>query len=389
MRVAVVGGGISGLAVAAALQRVGVSCQVYEQADELTEIGAGIQVSPNGARLLHRLGMAAELDRVAVRPDAIEVRRWNDDEPLAVTPLGAACERLYGVPYYTLHRADLHAGLLSQVDPATVHLNKRCVGVAEHDRSVTLTFADGTTADADVVLGADGIKSSVRAQLIDDRPRFAGHAIFRGLVPAESVPDLAAQNKVVIWMGPGQHCVSYPISSGKTVSFAASCQADEAHGESWTSRASSAEVLAAYDGWSPLARSLLAGTDEVSVYLLYDREAVPGWGTDRIMLIGDAAHPMLPFGAQGASQGIEDAVAVATVLAGATVDSAPVALRAYEQVRRARITEVHAFIQDNERNHHVEDDAAQARDEHMAEDFGLRQREWLFAYDAEAAARPS
>lgn len=105
------------------------------------------------------------------------------------------------------------------------------------------------------------------------------------------------------------------------------------------------------------------------------------------MLIGDAAHPMLPFGAQGASQGIEDAVAVATVLAGATVDSAPAALRAYEQVRRARIEDVHAFIQNNERNHHVEDDAAQARDEHMAEDFGLRQREWLFAYDAEAAAR--
>ncbi len=387
MRVAIIGGGISGLAAAAALHRAGVSCRVYEQADELKEVGAGIQVSPNGARLLHRLGMAPALDRVAVRPDAIEVRRWNDDEPLAVTPLGAACERMYGVPYYTLHRADLHAGLLSLVDPDVIHLDRRCVGVAEDDRAVSLRFADGATAEADLVLGADGIRSTVRAGLLDDRPRFSGHAIFRGLVDASAVPDLAAQNKVVIWMGPGQHCVSYPISAGKLVSFAASSPADEAHGESWTSRASSAEVLAAYDGWSPVARGLLSATAEVSVYLLYDREAVPGWGTSRVMLIGDAAHPMLPFGAQGASQGIEDALALAVALRDATVDTLPAALRAYERVRRARIHDVHEFIQSNERNHHVEDDDAQARDEHMAEDFGLRQRAWLFDYDAEAAVR--
>jgi 2-polyprenyl-6-methoxyphenol hydroxylase-like FAD-dependent oxidoreductase len=149
-------------------------------------------------------------------------------------------------------------------------------------------------------------------------------------------------------------------------------------------------VLSAYDGWSPVARELLAATDEVSVYLLYDRVAVPSWGTERIMLIGDAAHPMLPFGAQGASQGIEDAVAVAACLRGTTVDTAPAALRRYEAVRRQRITEVHKFIQDNERNHHVEDsEAVRARDEQMAADFGLRQRAWLFDYDAEAVALDS
>jgi salicylate hydroxylase len=383
MRVAIIGGGISGLAAAAALGGAGVSYEVYEQAPALKEIGAGIQVSPNGARLLHRLGMGPALDRTAVRPDAIEVRRWHDDGLLAATPLGAACERMYGAPYYTLHRADLHAGLLGIVPPSRVHLDKQCVGLTSSAAGVTVSFADGTSTSADVVLGADGIRSTVRGQLLSDRPRFSGHAIFRGLVPAHEVPELAAQNKVVIWMGPGQHCVSYPISAGKLMSFAASSPASESHGESWTSRASTAEVLSAYDGWSPVARSLLAATDEVSVYLLHDREAVPSWGTDRIMLIGDAAHPMLPFGAQGASQGIEDAVAVAAALRNAT--DAPAALRAYEQVRRARIRDVHAFIQENERNHHVEDAAAESRDEHMAEDFGLRQREWLFAYDAEAA----
>ncbi len=382
MRVVVIGGGISGLAVSAALARAGVRAEVYEQAPSLGEIGAGIQVSPNGARLLHRLGLASELARVAVRPSAIEVRRWNDDVPLAVTPLGDACVRMYGVPYYTLHRADLHSALLTLVD--RVHLGTRCVGVAPSDGGVTVSFADGTSVEADVVLGADGIKSTVRTHLLADRPRFAGHAIFRGLVPASSVEH---EDKVLIRMGPGQHCVSYPISSGRLVSFAASSPADESHGESWTSRASTSEVLAAYDGWHPSVRELLSATDEVSVYLLHDREAVPSWGTGRVMLIGDAAHPMLPFGAQGASQGIEDALAVAAALSGATPATVPSALRRYEAVRRARITDVHAFIQANERNHHVDDDQATARDEHMAEDFGLRQREWLFAYDAEAAMR--
>jgi salicylate hydroxylase len=382
MRVAVIGGGISGLAVSAALAREGIAAEVYEQAPELAEIGAGIQVSPNGARLLHRLGLADALDRVAVRPSAIEVRRWHDDVPLAVTPLGDACVRMYGVPYYTLHRADLHGALLSLVD--RVHLGKRCVGVTPSAGGVTVSFADGTSVEADVVLGADGIRSTVRQHLLADRPRFAGHAIFRGLVPASEVPH---EDKVLIRMGPGQHCVSYPISAGRLVSFAASSPAAESHGESWTSRASTSEVRSAYDGWHPDVLRLLSATDEVSVYLLHDREAVPSWGTGRIMLIGDAAHPMLPFGAQGASQGIEDALAVAAALADATPATVPSALRRYEAVRRARITDVHAFIQANERNHHVDDDQAEDRDEHMAADFGLRQREWLFAYDAESALR--
>jgi salicylate hydroxylase len=382
MRVAVIGGGISGLAVSAALARAGVRAEVYEQAPALGEIGAGIQVSPNGARLLHRLGLAGALDRVAVRPSAIEVRRWNDDAPLAVTPLGDACVRMYGVPYYTLHRADLHSALLSLVDD--VHLGRRCVGVTPSAGGVTVSFADGSAVEADVVLGADGIRSTVREHLLTDRPRFAGHAIFRGLVPADEVPH---EDKVLIRMGPGQHCVSYPISAGRFVSFAASSPASAAHGESWTSRASTAEVLASYEGWHPSVRGLLSATDEVSVYLLHDREAVPSWGTGRVMLIGDAAHPMLPFGAQGASQGIEDALAVATALADATPATAPAALRRYEAVRRARITDVHAFIQANERNHHVDDTEADTRDQHMAADFGLRQREWLFAYDAEAVIR--
>jgi salicylate hydroxylase len=198
-----------------------------------------------------------------------------------------------------------------------------------------VSFADGTAVEADVVLGADGIRSTVREHLLADRPRFSGHAIFRGLVPAAAVEH---EDKVLIRMGPGQHCVSYPIAAGRLVSFAASSPAAESHGESWTSRASTGEVLAAYQGWHPEVLRLLSATDEVSVYLLHDREAVPSWGTGRVMLIGDAAHPMLPFGAQGASQGIEDALAVAAALAGATPATAPSALRRYEAVRSATCT---------------------------------------------------
>ncbi|HEY7597100.1 MAG TPA: FAD-dependent monooxygenase [Actinophytocola sp.] len=386
-RIVVVGAGIAGLAAAAALARAGLACQVFEQAPELSEVGAGIQLSPNGSRLLHRLGLGAALDRVAVRPQAIEVRRWDDDQVLTKTTLGAACAELYGAPYYTLHRADLHQVLVDALAPGTVVLDRRCVGVTELADTVRLTFADGATVDADLVIGADGIRSAIRGHLLADQPRFSGQAVFRGVVDAAELPALVAEGKVLIWMGPGQHCVCYPISAGRLVSFAASTAAGDWRAESWSAGAATADLLTAYDGWNPVVRSVLGAPESVIRWALYDRPAVPRWSSARLMLIGDAAHPMLPFGAQGASQGIEDALALAACLAGASAATVPAALRRYEAVRRPRTEQVHRFIQDNERDHHVEDGAEQReRDERMRADFGLRQRAWLFGYDAEAAA---
>jgi salicylate hydroxylase len=188
-------------------------------------------------------------------------------------------------------------------------------------------------------------------------------------------------------MGPGQHCVAYPISGGRLVSFAASAPADDWRQESWSAEGSRQDLLDAYAGWAPELVSLLSAAPSVTRWALYDRDPVDSWSSDRVTLIGDAAHPMLPFGAQGASLGLEDALALAVCLQDATVKTVPDALRRYEELRRPRAEQVHRFIRENERNHHVEDSARQReRDAKLGSDFGLRERAWLFGYDAVAEA---
>jgi 2-polyprenyl-6-methoxyphenol hydroxylase-like FAD-dependent oxidoreductase len=374
LRVAVVGAGITGLTVAAALARDGATCAVFDRASRFRAIGAGIQLSPNGSRLLHRLGLGAELDRVAVRPEAIEVRRWADNEVLSRTELGA-CERIYGAAYYTVHRADLHRMLLDTVGDGTVALGRRCVGVTERADRVELAFSDGTTETADVVIGADGARSTVRGQLCDLDARPTGQAVFRAVVGADRLPDLARENVVIIWVGP-QWCVSYPVAAGKAVAFAASVPAGDWQAESWSKLSDVDALLEAFRDWNPVVRELISAPEEASRVALYDRPTIPPWSGTRTMLIGDAAHPTLLYGAQGASQGIEDALALAAHLRGSTVDSVPEALRRYETARRPRMEQVHRFIDETERNHHVNDGPAPA-------DAGLRQREFLFGFDPE------
>ncbi|MFG3494208.1 FAD-dependent monooxygenase [Streptomyces sp. NPDC047928] len=386
MRVAVVGAGIAGLTAAAALNRAGVRTRVFEQTGHLGEVGAGIQLSPNATGLLHRLGLGDSLASVAVRLEAIEMRRWDTDEVLMRTELGDACEEMYGAPYLSVHRADLHRLLLDRVPDDTVTLGARCTGVEERGDEVVLRFADGTTETADVVVGADGIHSAVRETLVADEPRYSGQTVYRGLVPADRLGHLLTEPRVMIRLGPGRHCVCYPISGGKQISFVATAPADEWRTESWTEPASTRELVAAYDGWTEDVRELLGAADSVTRWALHDRDTVGRWSTDRITIAGDAAHPMLPFGAQGANQGIEDAVALAACLRTATADTVPEALVRYEAARRPRTEAVHRTIRENARNHHVADGAEQRdRDRSMNERWGLRGQEWLFGYDAEAA----
>lgn len=386
IRVAVVGAGIAGLTLAAALARVGIACQVFEQATELTEVGAGIQLAPNASRLLHRLGLASHLDRVAVRPAAIEMRRWNDNAVLMRNPLGAECEEMYQAPYYTVHRAHLHQGLLDLLPPGMVRLGMRCVDVAQHDDEVVLRFETGATHAADVVIAADGIHSVLRGLLITDKPRFSGQQAYRGLVPARRLPELAGRQTVTIWLGPGQHFVCYPVAGAELVSFAATAPADGWRLESWQAEGSVTELKAAYAGWHDELLEVVAAADTVKKWALYDRDFVPAWSGARITLIGDAAHPMLPFGAQGAAQGIEDAVALAACLSAADRQEIPAALARYEAIRKPRTEGVHQFIRSNAKNHHHADGNEQRdRDTAMRGNWGLRSQEWLFGYDAEQA----
>ncbi|MGH3761845.1 FAD-dependent monooxygenase [Actinophytocola sp.] len=386
LTVAVVGAGIAGLTLAAALRQAGIDCEVYEQAPHLAEVGAGIQVSPNGSRLLHRLGLSGGLAKVAVRPGAIQVRHGHDGSAITATTLGPACEQIYGSPYYTLHRSDLHQTLLESLPLGMVHLGRRCVGVVEHGDRVELEFADSTRVGADLVIGADGIRSAIRRHLTNDAPRFSGHCVYRGLVPAERTGDLFADPRVLIWMGPGQHCVAYPVSGGRQVSIAASAPSREWLADSWSLPGRAEELLAAYSGWAPEVTDLLSTVTEPSRWALYDRTPALHLRSRRIALIGDAAHPVLPFGAQGASLAMEDAFVLADRLATATSSTVEDAVADYEATRRPRVKQVREFVADNEESHHVADLARQrGRDERLREDWGLRSRAWLFGYDAVTA----
>lgn len=386
MRVVVAGAGIAGLALAAALRRAGIDCHLYEQAERLAEVGAGVQLAPNATRLLRRLGLRDRLRDLAVTPQAIEMRRWDNGALLHRTALGDSCQRRFGAPYYTVHRADLHSALLALLPPDRVHLGARCVAVTQLADEAQLHLSDGTTVTADLIVGADGIHSVARQQIVADRPRYSGQTIYRGLVPAERVAHLLTESRVQLWFGPDQHVVCYPVSSGRQVSFGATLPASDWREESWTARGDAAELAAAYKGWHPDVTQLIGAAQTVSRWALHDRESIERLSAGRVTVIGDAAHPMLPFQAQGANQAIEDAVVLAGCLAGAGPDRLSAALRRYERIRLPRTTRIQRQSRDNAKTFHLEDGGAQQhRDTAAQTSSGLDGHEWLFGYDAELA----
>ncbi|MEV4627328.1 FAD-dependent monooxygenase [Micromonospora sp. NPDC049523] len=384
-RVAVVGAGIGGCTLAVALYAAGIHCTVYEQAPALKPVGAGIQLAPNAVRPLRRLGLGEHLRAVAVDVTAIHMRRWSDGATISRLPL-AGCVEMFGAPYYTVLRADLHDGLVGLLPAGSLRLGRRVVAVHDAADRSELEFADGGREAADVIVGADGIHSVVRAGLHRDQPRFSGQLIFRGLVPAERVPFLTDDPRVQLWLGPDQHCVSYPVASGRLVSFGATVAAAEGRAESWSAEADPGEVALAYRDWHPQVRELIAAADAVGRWALHDRDTVTGWSGRRTVLLGDAAHPMLPFLAQGANQAIEDAVTLARCLADADPDDVRPALRRYEAVRRPRTDEVHLRSRANNRTLHLRDGAlAHERDERLSRTVDLRDQEWLYGYDCAGA----
>lgn len=385
LRVAVVGAGIGGLAVAAALLRHGIACEIFEQAQRIEEVGAGIQVSPNAARLLHRLGIENRLKQVAVRPGATEMRRWDDNRLLARTTLGNGCARRYGAPYYTFHRADLHQVLLELLPLDSIYLGQQCVEVTELDGEVLLRFANGRSWRGDVVIGADGIRSAVRASLVRDKPTFSGQMIYRGIIPAERIKHFADRINVRLWLGPNQHCVCYPIASGRLYSFGATIQHGEAIAESWTTPGRVEDLTVAYQGWNEDVQRLIGALDGVNLWALHDRDPIAHWSSQYVTLVGDAAHPMLPFMAQGANQAIEDAFALAKCMNDTTLSISDCLTR-YQNVRAPRTAEVQRISRENSSTFHLSDgDARQNRDRAISVNQKLNNQEWLFGYDAELA----
>ena len=381
--IAVIGAGIAGLAVAAQLQQSGVDCVVYEQAPAFDQLGAGIQISPNGSRLLHRLGLGPMLERSAIRPEAIQMLRWFSGEPLSRTDLGSACATTYGAPYYVLRRADLHAGLRGLVS-RRIRAGRRCVVVCPEGDRVRVRFADGSSTVVGAVIGADGIHSVVRGHIPSGRHDTSTEInVYRGLVPARDQPERHRVPTVDIWLGPGQHCVSYPVPGW--ISFVASVPDDR---RPWSGPGRVEDLLAAYGGWDSRVRRLLGAAALLTRWSLREGPPLDQWTEGRVTLLGDAAHAMVPVGAQGATQALEDAAVLAACVA-ADPGRVDAAFARYEAIRRPRIAQVAAAVRANMQDHHLADGPAQRRrDLALAGQQSLAAQRWLYGYDAEQEVRP-
>ncbi|BCB79567.1 FAD-dependent monooxygenase [Phytohabitans flavus] len=377
MRIAVVGAGVGGLATAASLALAGMRCVVFERAGGLPELAAGIQISPNGARVLHRLGLGPALRAVAATPAALELRRWQDGRLIGRTELGAAAAERYGAPYYALRRTDLSRMLLRAVvdrcGAGTVQFGRQCVGVDGSPDGARLRFADGGTYDADIVVGADGIHSVVRRGVVADAPRFTGYAVYRALVPAARLPWLAGPPRVTVWLGPGQHCVCYPVGGSGAVNLVATVEA--AWSPDGYARGDAGRLADAYRGWHRHVRALIAAADRLVHHGLFDRPAPRRWYRDRVALLGDAAHPMLPFLAQGATQALEDAATLAACLGG------PDGLARYERLRRPRVDQVLAAVRENAERLHLPDGLRQRQRDRRLLAAGLSDQDWLYGWE--------
>jgi salicylate hydroxylase len=386
--VGIIGGGIGGLSAALSLLHAGFDVHVYEQAAELGEIGAGVQISPNASRVLHHLGLAERLADTGVKPLAWHQRRWDDGRTLLRTPLAEPLEARFGFPHYQIHRADLLAALAGAFPAERVHLGHRLADLTVHGESVEARFAGGERVEVDVLVGADGIHSVVRERLLGpDEPRFTGCAAYRGLVPAERLRDLGLETSAQVWMGPGRHFVHYFVSSRRLVNFVAIFEQDAWTRESWTDRGEVAGALAAYEGWHPQVRTILAAVDEPFIWALFDRTPLARWTEGRVTLLGDACHPMLPMMAQGAAQAIEDGATLTACLAQAGADITA-ALHRYERLRIPRTARLQGTSMVNKTRFHLPDGPAQRqRDTEMATgatDWSFDAVAWIYEHDATA-----
>lgn len=379
MRAIIVGGGIGGLAAAIALRQTGWSVQVIERAEQFGEVGAGVQLGPNATRVLTRLGLGEKLDQIAVAPEAVRFLRWADDAVLTEWPTKELLGR-FGSPYYTLYRPDLIEMLAAAQPSEDMMLGTEVTDVSATPGGAAVSTADGRRLEADLVLGCDGIHSTVRSRAIGDAPaRFSGMCAYRAVVPSDGV-----EHTVRNWLGPDRHLVAYPVGrDSRYLNLVCVDTASEWRTESWTAPGDPDELRNAFKGWSPEVTSLLDRVAEpIYRWGLYDREPLPTWLASAVALVGDACHPMLPFMAQGAAQAIEDAAVLAQCLAGGADLGA--ALRRYEQIRLPRASRIQRLSYDNNVVYHLADGPEQrARDHAMirGEAFSANTLSWLFEDD--------
>lgn len=346
--VAVIGAGIGGLAVAACLRRIGVEVTIYEQAPKFGRVGAGIQMGPNAMKVLSRLGLRERLAPLAYTPPSLANREWDTGELTFSLPMGAQAEETYGAPYYLLHRGDLHEALTTLVPEETLRLGRRLTSVRENADDVTLEFHDGTRATVDAVIAADGVHSIVRQQLFSaDDAIFTKRVAYRTVFPTSlmngSLPDVASTK----WWGPDRHIVIYFVSAGREIYFTTSVPDDDWTTESWSAEGDVEELREAFAGFHPEVSNVLQACPSVHKWAIYDRDPLTSWHTDRVVLLGDACHPMTPYMAQGAATALEDAVVLSRYIEQLGFDRLRDAFAAYEATRKPRTSQIQGESRSN------------------------------------------
>ncbi len=364
--IAIVGGGMGGLATAATLGQLGINVTIYEQAKEFTRIGAGIQMMPNSMRVLRQIGVEDTLRRTSFQPYSHLNREWDTGKIIRELPMP---EDLYGAPYLCMHRADLTAALASAIPEGSLQLSKKLVGLETTGSGVKLRFEDGTKAEADAVVGADGVHSIVRDIIVGpDEPLHKGRIAYRAVFPAALLEGRDIGPSRTKWWGVDRHIVIYYVTAAKSEIYFVTSVPEPAGWltrESWSAKGDVEELRAAYAGFHDDVRAVLEACPDCHKWAILEREPLPRWSDGRVVLLGDACHAMTPYMAQGAATSIEDAAVLARCIEAYDGDDLEAAFKLYEAVRKPRTSRIQAISSANTWMKGGNDDTS-----------------WLYGYDA-------
>jgi salicylate hydroxylase len=387
-RILIAGAGIGGIVAALALLQRGFRVALYEQAGELRELGAGVQISPNGSRVLRELGLLPAMEAIASVPVAKEMRLFNTGQAWRVQDLGANAVTRYGSPYWLVHRGDFHAVLvqaLAERAPGAVQAGARCTGFEQDVAGVTLLLESGDRVHGDALIGADGVHSRIREVMFGGaRANFTGFMAWRGVVPMDRLPARLRQQHGMTWIGPLGHVVTYPLRRGELLNFVTAIERDDWLIESWSEAGTVQECRRDFALWHDDVQAIVDAIDVPYKWAMLGREPLQHWSVGRVSLLGDACHPTLPFLAQGANMAIEDGMVLARCLDWYEV---PEALRSYEAARLERTSRIVLGSLENVSRYHN----PQLADPLLAQAFMEREfapravgarYDWLYEYDA-------
>jgi len=384
MKILIAGAGIGGLTAAICLLRAGHDVEIYEQAAQLGEAGAGIQLSANASRVLHSIGLEDAIKGIAVQAKSYEFRLYDTGEVLQTIPLGEHHVRQHGSPYYHVHRADFHNLLASKVQSLktdAIQLDSVAAAYEEDEKVVTLKLADGRMAKGDLLIGADGIKSAIRTQIVGHvSATYTGDIAWRITVPSNLLPANYMDKITAVWVGPGRHAVIYYLRRGELLNFVGLVEFDRWEEESWTTKRPWTDLKADFAGWHQDIQTVIDAADKNECYrwALNNRKPIPNWSSSRATLLGDAAHPTLPYLAQGAVMAIEDGAVLTRALA--QCNNVADALSLYQ---RNRVDRTARIVNESTANralfhHQTSDEFRQAFSER---NIAAERANWLYSYD--------